>query len=461
MTEKVLPYDRAIVPQEQGWSCGPASTQVVLNSLGILVSENELIRQIGTTTNGTDDISWIETRALDSRVPRAGYSRSYIPNDPPTQAQKTKLWRDVVKSIDAGFGVVMNWVAPPSNYPRGVKGSASPAYGGGTVYHYVACMGYDSAGEKALWIADSGFRPFGYWVSFDQAAGLISPKGYTYATTVSTSVELPPVSEPSKQDVHAMAIIAEGRHARVNDGRYDHPVISDKGIAIALATALVESNLVMYANARDPETLNYPHEAVGSDHDSSGLFQQRPPWWGTVADRMNPTRSAAMFYHALSGLDYTSDQHSPGWYAQSVQQSAFPDRYDQRYDDAVRLLARLGPTSGVVEVPVSGDPNLFASRSPYRDNNDRFMTSTDTLLNLDAMVHGGLLVEPAALRGEVWAIEKVARLAAGQGPGAVMWWDTSKPDTWAIAKAQFILKVIERDNPEALRNYLAVKGQTS
>ena len=41
------------------------------------------------------------------------------------------------------LGMIMNWVAPPSNYPRGVKGSISPRYGGGTVYHYVAAMGYD------------------------------------------------------------------------------------------------------------------------------------------------------------------------------------------------------------------------------------------------------------------------------------------------------------------------------
>ena len=72
--------------------------------------------------------------------------------------------------------------SPPSNYPRGVKGSISPRYGGGTVYHYVAAMGYDDTpGARALWIADSGFWPFGYWCGFDQVATLIPPKGYTYA----------------------------------------------------------------------------------------------------------------------------------------------------------------------------------------------------------------------------------------------------------------------------------------
>lgn len=183
MAEKVLPYDRTIVVQETGHWCGPASTQIVLNSRGIHVAEADLAREIGTTTSGTDFVGLIE-RVLDLKVPDARYTSIDIPNDPPTPAERDRLWSNIVQSIDGGFGVVMNWVAPPSNYPRGVKDSISPSYRGGTVYHYVACMGYDDAAAgRALWIADSGFNPFGYWVSFDQAATLIPPKAYAYADT--------------------------------------------------------------------------------------------------------------------------------------------------------------------------------------------------------------------------------------------------------------------------------------
>ena len=182
--EKVLNYDHSIVPQETGFWCGPAATQVVLNSRGIIVSERDLALSIGTTVNGTDYVGLIE-QALDRRVPEAGYLSIYMPNDPPTQAQREKLWADLVRTIDAGWGMIMNWVAPPSNYPRGVKGSQDPAYRWGTIYHYVAAMGYDDTpGARAVWIADSGFRPFGYWCSFDQVATLIPPKGYTYAANV-------------------------------------------------------------------------------------------------------------------------------------------------------------------------------------------------------------------------------------------------------------------------------------
>jgi N-acetyl-anhydromuramyl-L-alanine amidase AmpD len=153
----------------------------------------------------------------------------------------------------------------------------------------------------------------------------------------------------SNSDDYARAIIGEGQRARDDqNSALDHPVITPRGIMIALATALVESNMRMYANQADPESLNYPYDAIGSDANSDGLFQQRDPWWGTVADRMDPARSAAMFYRALCRFDYNSTAHPPGWYAQQVQQSAFPDRYDARFAEASRLYTRLAqPAFGV------------------------------------------------------------------------------------------------------------------
>lgn len=132
-------------------------------------------------------------------------------------------------------------------------------------------------------------------------------------------------------DNYALAILAEGRRRG----------ITPRGIVIAYAVVFVECGFVMYANASDPETLQYPHDKLSRDKNSSGLFQQRPPWWGTAADRMDPTKSAGMFFEALARLDYNSSAHTPGWYAQQVQQSAFPDRYDQRMSDAQALYDRL------------------------------------------------------------------------------------------------------------------------
>lgn len=98
------------------------------------------------------------------------------------------------------------------------------------------------------------------------------------------------------RDDYARAIIDEGRRRG----------IGERGIVIALATALVESNLQNYANAKVPASLDLPHDAVGSDGFSVGLFQQQVRrgangdwWWSDAASCMDPTRSAGMFYDRL------------------------------------------------------------------------------------------------------------------------------------------------------------------
>ena len=140
MASRVLPFDPRVVPQERYWDCGPAAAQIVLNSLGIHVSEDVLIREIGTHTGGTDFVGLIE-RYLDRKLPHAKYTSVDMQRDPPTQGQKDALWRNLTQSINAGYGVVVNWVSPPSNRPRAIKGSQQPNYGSNTVWHYVAAMG--------------------------------------------------------------------------------------------------------------------------------------------------------------------------------------------------------------------------------------------------------------------------------------------------------------------------------
>ena len=112
--------------------------------------------------------------------------------------------------------------------------------------------------------------------------------------------------------------------------------ISDRGIKIALATGLVESELKVYANPAVPASMAMPHDAVGYDHDSVGVFQQRQAGWGTLEDRMSPAKSAGMFYDKLDDADYETGD--PGAHAQRVQVSAFPGKYAQRMDEAQAIL---------------------------------------------------------------------------------------------------------------------------
>lgn len=200
MTQKVLPYDRGIVGQERNYDCGPASAQNVLSSR-LKVSETDLIRTIGTTVNGTDYVGLIQ-KDLNRRVPDAKYVSVYLDkHDPPTGAEFELFWLNVKTSIDSGWGAVLNWVSPPGNRPVAIMGSTSPNYRSSTVYHYVAAMGYDDnydgKGGRAIWIADSGFAPFGYWVTAQKACSLITPKGYTYANLLPDNA--PPPVAPTQQ----------------------------------------------------------------------------------------------------------------------------------------------------------------------------------------------------------------------------------------------------------------------
>lgn len=172
------------------------------------------------------------------------------------------------------------------------------------------------------------------------------------------------------KDDYARAIIAEGRRRG----------ITPQGIKIALATTLVESNLVMYANAKVPESMALPHEAVGSDGMSVGLFQQQVRqgpsgnwWWGDARTCMDPTLSAGLFYDRLARLDY--NHGDPGATAQAIQQSAFPDRYGQRMAEASVLYDRLAGSTVPDNRP---DFNEFSIWSP--SSQDRGGAKVDLFL---------------------------------------------------------------------------------
>lgn len=188
MAEKVLRYDRSIVPQTEYWSCGPGAAEIVLNGLGKKISERQLIKDIGTHTGGTDFVGLIEKNALNKYDPDGKWRSVYLPKDPPTKAQKDDFWVHVKQSIEGNNrGLVLNWVVPPWNRPKPVPPSTVAFnYPNSWTWHYVALMGFndDDPKKRRCWIADSGFRPGGGWVSFEQTVSLITPKGYAYSSAV-------------------------------------------------------------------------------------------------------------------------------------------------------------------------------------------------------------------------------------------------------------------------------------
>lgn len=124
-----------------------------------------------------------------------------------------------------------------------------------------------------------------------------------------------------------------------------------EGATIGEAAALVEVGdpLKMFANSGLPASLNLPHDAVGNNGSSTGLFQQQDfPEWGTLEQRMNPYDSAGMFFDHFPADWQSMD---PGAVAQAVQRSAFPDKYGQMMDRASELVNNTGlfDTGGILK----------------------------------------------------------------------------------------------------------------
>lgn len=114
--------------------------------------------------------------------------------------------------------------------------------------------------------------------------------------------------------------------------------LPDRAIVVAIATALQESKL------RNLEDLGRRN-----DHDSIGLFQQRPSQgWGTPEQILDPRYATERFYTALLKIK--------GWQqmrvtdaAQRVQRSAYPEAYEKWADEATVLtLALTGQAVGAI-----------------------------------------------------------------------------------------------------------------
>lgn len=123
----------------------------------------------------------------------------------------------------------------------------------------------------------------------------------------------------AEQASNAKTIVAVGRELHV----------PSYGWVVAVATAMQESNL-----------MNIPY----GDRDSVGLFQQRTAW-GSAAERLDPAKSARMFYTGgsqgqpglvdIAGFERMSVTDA----AQAVQRSAFPNAYAKWQSLATQVVA--------------------------------------------------------------------------------------------------------------------------
>jgi hypothetical protein len=128
----------------------------------------------------------------------------------------------------------------------------------------------------------------------------------------------------------------------------------DQAALIALMVGLTESGLRVLANPNDPAGNAFPHDGMGSDHASLGIFQQQP-WWGTAAQRMEPVASTNLFLDRLLSLPHWQGV-APWQAAQSVQASAFSDgsNYRAQLDPAISILNAVKAGSAALKCGDSG-----------------------------------------------------------------------------------------------------------
>jgi LysM repeat protein len=177
----------------------------------------------------------------------------------------------------------------------------------------------------------------------------------------------------SNQIKYAKGIIAACKARELPDDQ------GQRAADIALETALTESGLRMYANVNNPESLRLPHDAVGSDHGSVGLFQQQVGGavnstadWGTTAELMDSEISTRKFLDALLRLNWIPISNWAA--AQAVQHSAFSDGSNYRSHDAAAVQIRKALWSG-------STPSPKASSSPTAKQ-VHVVASGDTLFSI-------------------------------------------------------------------------------
>ena len=124
---------------------------------------------------------------------------------------------------------------------------------------------------------------------------------------------------------------------------------------IGVMTAIGESSLRNLTYGDDILGVTNPD---GSATSSIGLFQQQA-WWGSTAIRLDPYRSALLFFDRLGAV--------PGWEtlaptaaAHAVQHNADADHYTRFFEPAVRIVQALTIAAGGSECAISIDERMLA-----------------------------------------------------------------------------------------------------
>ncbi|MFC0005621.1 hypothetical protein [Micromonospora siamensis] len=175
-------------------------------------------------------------------------------------------------------------------------------------------------------------------------AGGMAAGPLNHADTTPTTAALTPVAVVQADKPDAGKLIPHGvqgtqSHIDLNDEQTANVKaiiaatkkagLPERAAVVSIATSLQESKLE-----------NLGHLGDRNDHDSLGLFQQRPSsGWGTPEQIIDPEYSTLAFLKGLKQVDGWQDMPLTDA-AQTVQVSAYPDAYAQWEQQAADLVAQ-------------------------------------------------------------------------------------------------------------------------
>jgi cell wall-associated NlpC family hydrolase len=144
----------------------------------------------------------------------------------------------------------------------------------------------------------------------------------------------------------------------------------DQGALETVMIGLAESGLRILGNPNAPSAAGLPVQGIGTDHDSLGIFQQRPNW-GSPQQRLDPAASANLLLDRLLSLNGWRGS-DPWTAAQAVQASAYDGdprpanhfsseyggNYRAQFDEATRIVNAIKKDSAKLQCTGTGGSNV-------------------------------------------------------------------------------------------------------
>lgn len=179
------------------------------------------------------------------------------------------------------------------------------------------------------------------------------------------------------------------------------------GNAAAIMNAAAAANLDPHAQVLGVMTAMGESSLHNLDYgdvagpDSRGLFQQRDSW-GTLEERMNPTKAATLFYDRLVTVEGWQ-QMPPTLAIHAVQRNANPNHYARFQAAAEQVVTALAASSTTcVPVDVSGDAQQLAAALVKRLDDGTLVGAGGSAAQIRGMADGtaapGCAVDPRILQ---------------------------------------------------------------